>query len=223
MRHTAARIAGQLFRLVPYRRRLAAALFVSRLVPFIQRFRTPFESDADARARVLVRTLAYANVPFANDVVVKGAEELRGPAVIVTAHMFLNGLLLRALIERGHRLAIVRTYPPDPPWLAGSSIPLENLLVTPTIFVTLRRRLADGEIAFINVDGAPQPNPWQVHGIYLSEAAVAFARKLSVPLFFAATRVDGRRIISELRPATASNVDEVMAELKSFLTVAEGG
>lgn len=219
-RIVAASFAGHLFRVVPYRSRLAAALRLARLVPFAKRWRSPFEHENDARARVLVRTMTYANVPFPNDIVLVGAEELRGPAIIVSAHIFLNALLLRALVERGHRLAIPRTYPADPPWLAGSSIPLENLLISPTILVTLRRRLAGGEIAFINVDGAPQPTPWEVHGLYLSDAAVAFAKKIDVPLFFASTRVHGGKVISELRRAHGLSVDQVMEELKDFLTVA---
>lgn len=193
---------------------------VSRFVPFADRYRSPFESVADTRARVLLRTLAYANVPFANEVTLRGAEELRGPAVIVTAHLFLNALLLRSLVERGHALAIVRATPADPPYLAGSAIPLENLLISPSIFVKLRSRLRNGEIAFINIDQT-ESTRWQAHGLSLSDAAIAFARRMDVPLFFAATRIVEGRIVGELRRASGT-VDEVMEDLQAFLTVAHG-
>jgi hypothetical protein len=213
----AASIAGHLFRLVPYGRRLKAALAVSRLVT--RRYRSSFETDADARARIVLRSLGYANVPFANDVIVRGKEELHAPAIIVSTHLFLNAMLLRALIEDGQKLAIFRATPADPPCLIGSRIPLENLLTTSTIFLTMRRRMAEGEIAFLNIDGPPRPTRWQANGTYLSDAAVAFALRMNVPLFFAATRVDGRRIVAELRRARGETVDAVMEELLAFLKV----
>jgi hypothetical protein len=220
-RLVAAGIAGKLFRLVPYRHRLRAALAIGRLLPFAQRYRAAFENADDASARVLLRTLAYANVKFPNDAELRGAEDLKAPAVIVTAHMFLNALLLRALVERGHTLAIIRTFPADPPYLAGSDIPLENLLISPTIFVKLRKRLADGEIAFISVDDA-KPTPWKAsHGQHLSSAAVEFAQRLGVPVFFAATRMIGGRPVAMLHRPRGTTIEQVMEELQAFLTVAE--
>ena len=219
-RIVAASLAGQLFRLVPYRYRLRVALAAGRLIPFAQRYRAPFESADDAAARVLLRTLAYANVKFPNDAELRGAEDLRGPAGIVTTHIFLNALLLRALIDRGHKLAIIRTFPADPPYLAGSDIPLENLLISPTIFVKLRTRLANGEIAFINVDDA-KPTPWRVHGTHLSSGAIEFAQRLGAPLFFAATRMIDRRPVAIVHRPRGASTNEVMEELQDFLTVAE--
>jgi hypothetical protein len=55
--------------------------------------------------------------------------------------------------------------------------------------------------------------------MYLSDAAVAFALRLNVPLFFAATRVDGQRIVGELRRPRGETVDAVMEELLDFLKV----
>jgi hypothetical protein len=220
-RLVAAGIAGKLFRLVPYRHRLRVALAAGRLLPFAQRYRAAFESADDASARVLLRALAYANVRFPNEAELRGAEELKAPAVIVTVHLFLNGLLLRSLVERGHKLAIIRTLRADPPYLAGSDIPLENLLIAPTIFVKLRKRLANGEIAFITVDRAA-PTPWKAHdGRYLSSAAVEFAQRLGVPVFFAATRmIDGRPVAMLHRPRGATT-DQVMEEMQDFLRLAE--
>lgn len=218
-RLVAAGLLGKVFRLVPYRHRLRAALAVSRFVPFAQRYRSPFETAEEAGARVLLRTLAYANVKFPNDAELRGADDLQAPAVIVTAHIFLNALLLRALVERGHRLAIIRTFPADPPYLAGSDIPLENLLISPAIFVKLRKRLAEGELAFITVDDA-KPTPWQVHGTHLSSGAVEFAQRLGVPVFFAATRMSGGRPVAMLHRPRGTSVEDVMEELLDFLAVA---
>ena len=190
-------------------------------MPFARRYRAAFETADDANARVLLRTLGYANVRFPNDADVRGAEELQAPAVIVTVHLFLNALLLRALVERGHKLAIVRKFPADPPYLAGSDIPLENLLLSPTIFVTLRRRLANGEVAFISVDDG-KPTPWKgPQGQHLSSAAVEFAQRIGVPVFFAATRmIDGRPVATLHRPRGTA-VERVMEEFQDFLKVAE--
>ena len=220
-RLVAAGILGKLFRLVPYRHRFRAALAVGRLLPFAQRYRAAFESADDASARVLLRTLGYANVRFPNDAELRGAEELQAPAVIVAVHLFLNALLMRALIERGHKLAIIRTMPADPAYLAGSDIPLENLLITPTIFVKLRKRLANGEIALIYVDSA-KPTPWQTsQGRYLSSAAVEFAQRLGVPVLFGATHMISGRPVATLHRPRGTTVDRVMEELLDFLKVAE--
>ncbi len=220
-RAVAAGLAGQLFRAVPYRYRFATALAVSRFLPFVRRFRTPFEKEADTRARVVMRTLTYANVRFPNPIEVRGLEQLQGPAVIISVHLFLNALFLRAVVEAGHRLAIVRAVPADPPYLAGSAIPLDNdLLISPTILVRLRGSLANGEVVFINVDDE-KPTRWQMHGLSLSSAAASFARRLGVPLFFAATRMANGHVVAELRRANGKTVDEVMEELKDFLTVAD--
>lgn len=219
-RIVAASIAGHLFRLIPSRQRQRAAIAISRFVPFANRYRAPFETRDDTRARIVLRAMGYAAVRFPLQTTLTGAEELSGPAVIVTTHLFLNGQLLRALIERGHQLAIVRASPADPPWITGTAIPLENLLISPTIFVRLRKRLANGEIAFISIDGSPDATRWQMHGLYLSERAIAFARRLGIPVYFAKTRIEQGSLVAELQRTDAPAIDAAMEEFINFMTVA---
>lgn len=216
----AASIAGHLFRLIPSRHRQRAAIAISRFVPFADRYRSPFETPADTRARIVLRALGYAAVRFPLETRVTGADELSGPAMIVTTHLFLNGQLLRALLERGHRLAIVRAVPADPPRIMGTTIPLENLLISPTIFVRLRKRLANGEIAFINIDGPPEATRWQMHGLYLSERSIAFARRLGIPVYFAKTRIERGSLVARLQRTDAPTIDATMEEFLNFMTVA---
>ena len=218
-RIVAASLLARAFRLLPYRRRLDAAIAISRALPVPARYRMPLETRRDAAARVVVRALGYAGLPFAANIGVDGAEALRdayrehGSLLLVGGHLLLTGLFLRWLHEQGYAFATVRWFPPDPPHLLGTSAPQDYLVVSQQVLVQIRTRLRRGAIVVLTVDSPD--------GHEFNDTILHFAQRAGVPLLFFDTRVRGGNIVANVRRPAGATPAAMVEELRAFLTPLE--
>ncbi|MBV8518444.1 MAG: hypothetical protein JO197_13690 [Acidobacteria bacterium] len=218
-RIVAASLLARAFRLLPYRRRLGAAVALSRFVPVPARYRMPLETRRDAAARIVVRALGYAGLQFAADHDFDGFDLVReayrehGSVILVSAHLMLAGLFLRRLDAEGYPFLTLRWFAPDPPHLLGADTPQDYLVVSPQVLVQVRSRLRRGTIVILTVDSPD--------GGTFNDTILHFAERIRVPVLFFATRVRGGRIVSTVRRPAGATPAEVIEELRAFLTPLE--
>jgi hypothetical protein len=222
--------AGHVFRLLPRRWRYPIAVRVALLLaPLIRRTqlyrRRPSRLDGyrEESLRLAIRLLARARVPFDPDLDVRGLEHFSdGPALIVSGHFLLNGLMTRCIFDAHRTLTIVLgSERREPTFYAGTLQPIETLIVNPSILVQVRRRLADGGTVFLDIDSKTarddsMPVDTVVDTRWISPSVLYLAEKMGVPVIFTAARVERRRATITFVKPSSRNADVMLREFCDF-------
>ena len=222
--------AGQFFRLVPQRWRYRIAARVALLLaPLLRRTRLyarrPSRLDGyrEESLRLAIRVLARARVPYDPDLDVRGLEHLPdGPALIVSGHFLLNGLMTRCLFDTHRTLTVILgSERRESTFYAGTLRPVETLIVNPSILVQIRRRLLDGGIVFIDIDSKLASRDSMevetaVDTRWISPSVLQLVEKIGVPVIFTAARVEGRRATVTFVKPSSQQADTMLREFGDF-------
>jgi hypothetical protein len=225
-----AHLAGNVFRILPRRRRFGVALRIALLLaPLLRRSRyyqrrpSLLDGPREEALRIVLRTMTRARVQFDPELRFKGRELVEeGPLLIVSGHFLLNILSMRWTFDAGRTVIAALGGPREPMYYPGTTVPLDILYAGPQMFVQLRNSIAARAATFITIE-VPVPHDWFVaHTVvgrrYISPATFAFAERTATPVVFVATYLDdaGRVTATYERPRS-SEAGPMTAEFGEFL------
>jgi lauroyl/myristoyl acyltransferase len=221
-------LTGQLFRLLPRRwrfetaRRLALAFApLLRRTSYYARRNSLIDGHREEALRIVLRCMIRRGVPFDPAMTVHGGELVpHGSAFLLTAHFLLNHIMIsRWLHDRGERIAWFVAGPREPLFYGGTRVPLEVLQRGTAALLQVRRRLNEGQKVLAGFEEAnPREDSVPVEtaaGLrHVTPGLERLARRLNVPVLFAATHFDetGRVAVTFARPS-----HDVVAEFCDFL------
>jgi hypothetical protein len=226
-----AHLIGDAFRILPKRKRFAAARRIAlAIAPLLRRTRwyaqrpSLLDGPREEALRMVLRTMTRAGVTFDPDVDIRGrALTEDGAILVVSGHFLLNIMMTRWVFDVGRRYVAGLAGPREPLYYAGTTVPLECVYNGPQMFVQLRRRIDEDTIIFITVE-VPVPNEdWiavdtVVGRRYISPATFVFAERTRTRVVFTATYLDGegRVIVTYERPQSLE-AHAMAAEFCEFL------
>jgi hypothetical protein len=163
-------------------------------------------------------------IQFDPALTVHGADAIpAGGVLIATAHLFLNHLFIRWLVEQGRQVSIVMAQPPERPQLLGARASVDVIKSDATVFFRIRQRIAAGRVVVIALDGRTETAGWRrvetpVGPRFVSDALMRFAERSGIPMLFAITRIarDGGIVTNIVRPSS-NRTGVVLDEYCRFL------
>lgn len=234
-----AHLIGVAFRLLPKKRRFAAARRIAlaiapllRRSPYYARRPSLLDGPREEALRMVLRTMTRARVKFDPDVEVRGRELLpEGGVLIVTGHFLLNILMTRWTFDAGRRFTAVLGGPREPMYYFGTNEPLPYRILGPQILVQLRSDLASGNICSVAIESPVAFENWIPFDTaagrrYLTPTALAFAKRTGAPVIFSATYLspEGRVVTTYERPDSddpAAMTDELIEFLQRHIAAVE--
>jgi hypothetical protein len=227
-----AHLIGDSFRILPRKKRFAAARRIALLLaPLLKHTRlyerrpSPLDGPREEAMRIVLRTMTRARVEFVPDVEMRNVELFPdGPFLLAGAHFLLNIAMTRWFHDHGRCYVGTVGGPREPVYYFGTTEPLTFRYAGPQILVQLRRELAAGNTCFIAIDsGIRYGDDWvpidtAAGRRYVSPALFAFARRTGTPILFVATHLDhnGRIVVTYERPRS-EDPDGMTAEYCEFL------
>lgn len=226
-----AHLTGDVFRLLPRSKRFAAARRIALAVaPLLRRSRyyqrrpSLLDGPREEALRIILRTMTRAQVPFDVDIAIHGRELIPERGVyMVTAHFLLNIMMTRWIYESGKHFVTGLGGPREPMFIAGTPVPLDHVFSGPAIFTSLRKKIAQGSVAFLTVEVPVPTEGWTavetvVGTRYVSPATFTVAARTKTPVVYAATYLDqsGRLAVFYERP-TSDDPETMASEFHAFL------
>jgi hypothetical protein len=191
------------FRLVPRRWRFRFVLLCgAALTPLVgrtlmERSLPVVGSARDEALRIVFRALTRMRVPYEAEIECDVDETLlpamrEGSVVMLSAHFPLNALLMRWLLDRGHRITGVRENR-GRAFVWGTAVEIEILPPSQHIMVQMRKQVAGGRSLLLAIDRArpsarPLPAETRFGQTNIATPVFAFAEKLGLPVFFYGVR-----------------------------------
>jgi hypothetical protein len=154
--------------------------------------------------------LERQGIQFDPAVTVHAADAIgAGGVLIASAHVFLNRLFIRWLVEQGRQVSIVMSEPPERLPLLGARASLDVIKADATVFFGIRQRIAAGRVVVIALDVKKEVAGWRrvetpVGPRFVSDAVMQFAERAGIPILFAITRIagDGEIVTNIVRPSS---------------------
>ncbi|HEU4889847.1 MAG TPA: hypothetical protein VFV49_18330 [Thermoanaerobaculia bacterium] len=228
-----AHLAGTAFRILPRKKRYAAARRIALMVApllvrsgYIERRPSLLDGPREEALRMVLRTMTRARVEFNPEVEVRGGDLIAGRAVlIVSGHFLLNIHMSRMLFDAGRRFTAILGGPREPMYYFGTTVPIDFHYADSNVFLRMRQTLSEGSgVGFAIAElGTRQENWIEVRTVagprYVSKAAFAFAARTRTPVVFGATYLnpEGRVTITYEEPQ-ATDGEGLTAEFCEFLT-----
>ncbi|MDP9195020.1 MAG: hypothetical protein M3P06_25265 [Acidobacteriota bacterium] len=234
-----AHLIGDAFRLLPRKKRFAAARRIALVIapllrrsPYYARRPSPIDGPREEALRMVLRMMTRARVKFDPDVEILGRELLPdGAFLIVSGHFLLNITMSRWIFDAGRRLTVSLGGPREPMYYSGTNVPLPYRYSGQQILVQLRTDLAEGSICFIAIEVDFTMEGWIAVDTlagrrYVSSSAFAFAQRTATPVLFAATYLngEGRLVVTYERPHSddpAAMTDEFVEFLQRHIAAIE--
>lgn len=229
----AVRFAGSLaFRLLPRSWRFRAAVRFSRLVrpivartnAYANRRRLMTDSLGETSLDLILTELTRRGLEFDPVIEIDGIEHslerADGPCLVAGAHTMLNTLYSRYLYDNNVAHGAITA---QDMCYRGTRVPVDAIVPSPAFFFEVRRRLRQGVSVCGLLDrDAPgrRMSEFETVGgkLVLSHALLQLALRMNVRIIFFGTRMrDDDRIVTTLRPAEATTVEGVAAELAQFV------
>lgn len=227
-----AHLAGDAFRILPTKKRFAAARRIALLIaPLLARSAyfpgrpSLLDGPREEALRIVMRTMTRAKVEFIPEIEVRGYELLADrPVLIVSGHFLLNIAMSRLIMDSGRSYYATLAGPREPMYYLGTFVPLDFIYAGPHLFFQLRRTLAKGHVGFLTAEVVDEPlEHWiEVDTVagrrYVSPAVFTFAARTRTPLVFGATYLspEGRLTITFEEPR-AMEAGALTAEFCEFL------
>ena len=233
--HAAERCFAAAMRLVPRRRRFAAALVVARAALPLLRMtdayrvqeRMGFDSPHEIALHFVLNALTRKGTRFDPIIDVKGFENLErayaaGRGVLVIGpHAALTLLMVRLFHDRGMDPVVIS---PDPLMrVGGTDVTARTVQPSPTFLVKTRSRLRRGELV------CAMPDRAEHHGARTVEFATANGRVIVAPaltqvaarcgaeVVFTEVHVEGRGLVGTIAAPSAASAGAADAIIKDFM------
>jgi len=211
-------------------------VLVSRLIlpiiPLMPRYRNrgyDLDSPLEEALRLVMRAAADFALEYEPPLLVSGIEcvdeavEQHGSALVLSAHFSLNHLLPRAVHDRGHTLSTVHGELLDRAVITGTSIPMHDIALSPTVLVQIRNALRRGSVVLMDADtetrkqrAVPLIEP-RGDTLYVTPTVFEFAEKTGTPILFAAARAHGPQIRTTFARPHARTIEGMMQEFRLFV------
>lgn len=211
-----AHLIGDSFRLLPRKKRFAAARRIALMMaPLLKRTRyyerrpSPLDGPREEAMRMTLRTMTRARVEFVPEVEMRNVELLPdGPCILAGAHFLLNIAMTRWFHDHGRHYIGNVGGPREPVYYFGTTVPLTFRYAGPQVLVQMRRDLAAGHTSFIAVEAEFQyGEDWiavetVIGRRYVSPKSFMFGKRTGSPIIFVATHLDhdGRIVVTFERP-----------------------
>jgi lauroyl/myristoyl acyltransferase len=231
----AERCFASAMRLVPRRRRFAAAVLVARAaLPLLRRTnayrvqeRIGFDGPRELALHFVLNALTRRGTRFDPVIDVKGFEELgrayaagRG-VLVIGPHAALTLLMVRLFYDRGMDPVVIS---PDPLMrVGGTGVTARTLQPSPTFLVKTRSSLRRGELV------CAMPDRAEHHGARTVEFATANGRVIVAPalthvaarcgaeVVFTEVHVEGRGLVGTIAAPSAASAGAADAIIKDFM------
>lgn len=224
-----------LLRAVPQRHRFRTMLLVSRLilpiVSLLPRYRGyDLDGPREEALRLLMSAAAQAGLEYDPFLELSGIECLDdavtqyGSALVLSAHFSLNELLFRAMHDGGQTVAAVwHHHDRDRAVITGTSIPMRDIALSPTVLVEIRNALRHGSVVFIEPDlrkrreHAVSLVETKSGRLFVSPTVFEFAEETGTPIVFAAARGHGSQILTTFARPDSGTTEGMIQEFRAFI------
>ena len=221
------------FRLLPKSWRFRAAVRFSRLVrpivartnAYLNRCQLMTDSLGETSLDLILTELTRRGVEFDPVIEIDGIEHSprpgdERPCLVAGAHTMLNTLYSRYLFDMKIAHGAITA---DEMCFRGTLVPVDAIIPSPAFFFEVRRRLRQGVsvcgLLDRDIPGRRTSEFETTTGkLILSHALLQLALRMNARIIFFGTRMhDDDRIVTTLRPAEASTVEGVAAEMAQFV------
>lgn len=233
--HAAERCFAAAMRLVPRRRRFAAAVLVARAaVPLFRRTeayrvqeRIGFDGPHEIALHFVLNALTRKGTRFDPVIAVKGFEEFErayaaGKGVLVIGpHAALTLLMIRLFYDRGLDPVVIS---PDPLMrVGGTDVTARTVQPSPTFLVKTRSSLRRGELVCAMPDRAEHHGARTVEfatangHVIVAPALTQVAARCGAEVVFTEVHVEGRGLAGTIATPSAASADAIIKDFMEFV------
>lgn len=226
-----AHAAGAAFRVLPRKQRYGAARRIAAAIaplvkrsPYFQRRPSLLDGPGEEALRIILRAMTRARVLFDPRYEVIGRELVANrPVLIISAHFLLNIHMSRMIQDEGRRFFASLGGPREPMYYFGTREPLDFHFADATLFVRVRKTIAQGHVAFVIAElEQPCPDWSEVKTVagsrYVSPAVFGFVERTRIPAVFGVTYLNANGQVTMTFEAPKTSEGKAMqAEFCEFL------